>query len=521
MLLSVRKYTQGWIATAMSVILALTFLLWGIESYLNVSSKKNVAAKVNGKEIAVSEVDDDLKHLVMQKNQLAGDLHSVGTEKELKSHVLNNLIIQNVLTQAAVKLGFKVTPQETSAVIKQMPAFQEEGHFSKNRFSETISKMGWTQHKFFTDVSNALLRNQTALSVIGSEFILPNELTHLVALLKQKRDIEYVIMTNKPFLNNIKISADKINRYYNQYKNQFKLPASVQIEYIQLSANDLNRGIKISEQDIDDRFNANGDLDRKNPSVIGKVRETLQQQKLEQAFLAATDKLTDLTYTHPDTLVDAAHALGLKMNTSDYFTPKGGKTFLTQHPKIIAQAFSSDSLKNRLNSNLIEISPGRVVVLRVKGYQPETFASINEVKEKIRHALIESEANEKVRQQGEEIVRQIKNKDDFKKLAQKAHLSIIARQVVSRDEKNIHQEVLRAVFRLPSQLRVPVTSISLPNGDFAIVLVKDISLPPNKITPEQRSNWNNFFSDNYGKLEYGLYIQSQMQKSKIKLYPIL
>lgn len=519
MLQSFRKYTQGWVATMMGIILSFAFILWGIENYLSGHSKKDIAAKVNGKEITIAEVNADFQRMIMRLKDQMGTSFSLTPlmQQELKIQALNNLVMQNVLLQAAINAGFRVTSQATSAMIKQMPAFQEEGNFSKERFHQIISKLGYSQQEFFSDVSASLLLNQVASGVIGSEFVLPNELNQAVALLEQKRDIEYAIIPVAQFKKNIHITEEQIKDYYLIHRDAFKVPAKVQLEYVQLSIDDLKKTVKITDQDLNDYFEANSDLDRKNPKVMIKAKEAIQQQQLEKAFLAASDKLTDLTYTNPKSLVEAAKILGLQIKTSEFFTQAGGDTPITKNPKIITSAFSADSIKDHTNSNLIEISPGNVVVLRAKNYQMETIAPIDQAKDKIRDVLTEKEAQVQAQQKGEKILEVIQDKNDFKKIALSAHLSPIIKKNISRHGKNVDREVLQIAFSIPPSARKPAYGTPLSNGDYVIVVVKNsVNLPASQITQEQRLTMEKLYSHTYGKLDYHLYSENQIERSKIK-----
>jgi len=49
-------------------------------------------------------------------------------------------------------------------------------------------------------------------------------------------------------------------------------------------------------------------------------------------------------------------------------------------------------------------------------------------------------------------------------------------------------------------------------------LDRAIDFPSNKITDEMRTRMMKLYSDTYGKVEYGLYLDHQMEIAKIKLY---
>ncbi len=521
MLQSVRKYTQGWVATIMGIILSLAFVFWGIENYLSGNSKKNVIAKVNGMEISNAELNADFQRAIMRLKEQTGANFSLPPfmQQELKSQALNNLIMQRVLELAAIKSGFKVTPFETSQMIKQMSFFQENGVFSKNRFEQMISRMGYSQQEFFADISKTILLNQGASGIIGSSFVLPNELETAIALTEQKRDFEYALISAANFKKQIEVTPEEIKVFYSTHRDKFTLPAKLKIDYVQLSVDDLKKDIKLTNQEVDEFFNSNSELNRNNPEALARAKATLIQQKAEQAFLALSDKLTDSAFTSPNSLDPAASILSTTVQHSDYFTQEEGGSAITKNPKVIAAAFNSDLIKQNTNSNLIELAPGNVVVIRVQDYQPVSVASLETVQDKIKHSLIELKSAALAEKKGRELFDKIKNEMDFKRVVEKDQLAIIAKQDVNRHDKTINSDVLKVAFSIPPNTSKPIAGLQLANGDCAIVhLKKSTDFDASKMTQDQKSQMMKLYSETYGKVEYNLYVEDQMTKAKIRKF---
>ena len=105
-------------------------------------------------------------------------------------------------------------------------------------------------------------------------------------------------------------------------------------------------------------------------AVAAKVKAAYDHQQVTQAFSEASDRLADLVYTNSDSLEPAAKELGLKLKETGMITRVGNKEGILANPKIVNAAFSDVVLKQRYNSNLIEVAPGKVVVLRIKDYVP-------------------------------------------------------------------------------------------------------------------------------------------------------
>lgn len=519
MLQTVRKYTQGWVATVMGLLLTFAFVMWGIENYLSGSNKKNLVAKINGTEIHSAQLNAGYQRMLLHvKDQLGAQFSLTPImQEQLKVQTLNNLITETVLSQSAVKSGFRVTNMETATMVKQMPVFQENGQFSKSRFEVIVPRMGYTRDEFFADVSQTLLLNQVASGIIGSSFVLPNELKQAVSLVEQKRTIAFAIIPSNQFKKDILVSDNDIKKYFDDHQNDFKLPAKLQLEYVALSIDDLKKTIKVTDDELTEFVENNG-VNKNDSKAVTSAKENIQQQKAEQAFLAASDKLTELAYANPDSLDSPAKDLNLKIQNSEYFTQKGGSSTLTKNQQVIANAFNGELLKNHSNSNLIEISPGHVVIIRIKDYQAETVQALDAVKEGIKQKLTTLNEIAATKTRGEQLLAEIKTPADFDKIAQANHLKVVNKQNLSRQDKSISAEVAQQAFNINPQSAKKIAGAQLANGDYVLVsLLSSVDLAADKMTDKQRQNMTKIYSDTYGKLEYNLYVENQMDKAKVKI----
>lgn len=518
MLQNMQKYTQGWVATVLGVLLSLAFVMWGIENYLRGNSKKDFAAKVNGVAISANDVNDSFQRFMLKLKQQAGDgfvLNQVA-QQQVKTQLLNEMILQSVLAQAVSKAGFYISPVQTVTLIKQLPQFQENGQFSKERFEQIISKLSYTRQTFLADVTETLMLNQLVSGIVGSSFVLPNELAQTIAVLEQRRDIKYIIIpgttSEKP------IPHQEVAQYYQQHQNEFYAPEKIQLEYVELSIDDIKKKIQITEQDLSDYFNGNPNAVKTNNQEIQKAKEAIAQQKAEQEFLTLSDKLTDLTYTNPNTLETAANALGLKIVSTDYFAKEGGETTLTKNPKVLNAVFTPEFIKSNTNSNPIELASGKVVVVRLKNHQASAPLPLPQVQDKITKQLLAVHAAAEAKEKGAQLLNKIHSPADFGTVLATSGYTIFAKKAAIRAQPGVDKAILQAAFAIPAHSKQPFKGLALANGDYVVLSVENIQdLPANRTSTQQKMNFSRVSADLYGKAEYELYIQSQLSRAKIKL----
>lgn len=415
MLQTLHNKIQGWFAGTIMGLIAIAFALWGIQNYLGRGGNSNAIAKVNGKIITEQQLNSIYERM---RQSLQGHSNSAlalnqAAQAQLKQKALQQLITTQVLSDAALKQGYLISPAQMDDVIMQLSPFQVNGQFSPERFQQVLNALGYSQDQFVADLGRTLLVNQMQTGILASSLALPNESQKALALIDQKRDISFAIIPAEKFLNNVEISSNDINHYYQQHQDDFKTPEKVSIEYIELLADQLGQNIHFDSRELQQNYQDNISSYTKNGKPLsfaqakGEIEKSLKQQKLQQLFSDQNQKLSDLTYTNSNTLEPAAKALGLKIQSTDFFTRDGSKSGTTANSQVIAAAFSEDVLKNGNNSNLISIKDGTVIVLRMKNYQPMAVRPLAEVKKQIEQQLRKQAAQNAAYGFGEEILTEL------------------------------------------------------------------------------------------------------------------
>ncbi|MCK4608113.1 MAG: SurA N-terminal domain-containing protein, partial [Gammaproteobacteria bacterium] len=262
MLQNMREKMQGLIAGTIVFIICLTFALWGIQYYLRDRGNLDVAAKVNGVKISAQQLANSYnraRRIVMAK--MGKDfVFDQAVQIKLKAQTLQQLITSTVLYQAALKYGFYISDKQLDAVLTQLPLFQEQGHFSASRFQQMLSNLLYSTNGFMVDLRQRVIINQLQTGVIGSAFALPTETNNLVKLIKQTRDIGYAIIPASHFNSEVKISPQDIKGYYAQHQDDFKTEEQVSIEYLDLSASQLQKNTQVTAQELQQFYDNNIDL---------------------------------------------------------------------------------------------------------------------------------------------------------------------------------------------------------------------------------------------------------------------
>lgn len=240
----------------------------------------------------------------------------------------------------------------------------------------------------------------------------------------------------------------------------------------------------------------------------------------EREFFARSEKLTNLAYEVPDSLNDAAGAVNIPIKTSELFDRNGGAAGITKNPKVITAAFSDEVLKQKYNSEPIEIGENHVVVLRVKDHVERQQQALEQVKEAIRQQLINDAAREKAKTAGEAFVKRLAAGEDAGAIAKEAKLEWKTADGLKRTDRSIDGDIVSKTFKMTKPLEgKPVhAGVELTNGDYAIIsLAKVESGSTQKTDDAQKVSLKRNLASMQGQTDFGNLLTTLKQNSQIKI----
>jgi peptidyl-prolyl cis-trans isomerase D len=209
--------------------------------------------------------------------------------------------------------------------------------------------------------------------------------------------------------------------------------------------------------------------------VYDQVSAAYRRAEVERDFFERAERLAELAYENPDNLNVAAETLGLTIQHSDWLSRSGGKGDLAS-PKVTAAAFSEDVLQQGNNSELLELAPEKLLVLRVTEHQETRIRGLDEVHDQVLEAVRQGLAAEQAKQAGEQALERLEGGADLADLAVARRWEFKAPRSVSRAEKDVPAAVRNLAFRLPRpEGGSPVVAgIGLASGDYALVALSKV-----------------------------------------------
>lgn len=252
--------------------------------------------------------------------------------------------------------------------------------------------------------------------------------------------------------------------------------------------------------------------------VKDKVRAAYAHQHAEEKFAALREQLADLTYEHSDSLQTAAKTLNLPIKTSELFSLHKAGTGISQNQKVRETAFSNDVLNLQNNSDVIQLNPETVIVLRVKSHLASILLPLNDVIKQIESKLKTKSAEEHAVTFANNIKVQLQSGANPQALLAKYPFTWSKAGNVGRYSTKVDTSILDIAFRLPQpandQNKLSYGIAKLANG-YAIVAVdavKNGTIADSK----QYAVYAEQVQNSEGLLEYELYKQSQTHHAKIQ-----
>lgn len=205
-------------------------------------------------------------------------------------------------------------------------------------------------------------------------------------------------------------------------------------------------------------------LDDVKPEIVIALRDQAVQKK----FAEASEAFSNTVYEQADSLKPAAEKLHLTIKTSDWLTkgtPVSGSAL--SNTKLLTSLFSEDAIKNKRNTEAVEVTPGLLISARVLEHKPATTRAFDEVKASVEAYLTRVEANKLAAKAGQDTLAKLQKGEDNQKWE-------LARWLPRSGVESIPASVVNAIFKAPAAKLPAYSGLTLPNGSYALFRIEAV-----------------------------------------------
>ncbi|PNU21518.1 hypothetical protein C2E25_01245 [Geothermobacter hydrogeniphilus] len=213
----------------------------------------DLAASVNGSKISMEEYRSAYSNIYNLYQNIYRDQFTPALEKQLnlKRQAFQQLVDQRLLAQEGEKLGMEVSKKELVDAIAKIPAFQENGVFSKQRYVDVLSYQRLTPDVFEEMQRNDLLVKKVGDYLRGEVSVSDEEIEAEFRKQNEKVNLAFVRFAPALFEDKVKIKEEALKEFFQQNQEQFRIPEKIAIRYILFDPASYVDQVKLEQQDIE------------------------------------------------------------------------------------------------------------------------------------------------------------------------------------------------------------------------------------------------------------------------------
>jgi peptidyl-prolyl cis-trans isomerase D len=238
-------------------LIVLPFALWGVDSYVSSDGAGNVAT-VGEAPISLGEFQQALREKQDQLRPQLGDANPELLESpELRRGVLDELINRRLLALHAHEARLSVSDESLAGFITAVPALQENGQFSRERYQALVAAQGMTVEMFEAQVRQDLLLQQSMIAAGNAAVGGRVPADRWLAAQLEEREIREFVLRAEQFAAAAKPDAAAIERYYTENRTRFEIPEQIRVEYVVLSQDKLVENARVGDEEAQAWYRAN------------------------------------------------------------------------------------------------------------------------------------------------------------------------------------------------------------------------------------------------------------------------
>ena len=259
MLEAIRKHAKGWLAKVILALIAITFALFGVDSYMKGDKSGGMVAEVGKVGISSEELSREIQAQSDRMREALGPAFdpTIVETAEFRKQVLDSLIERKALLQEAQKLKMLAPDAYITSVLGQIPAFQQDGAFSQQRYETVLRQNGRTPAQFESELQQAFMLDAITSPVALATFPANTSKMQVARLVAQQREIAWADLPAFAVASQIKLTPADVEAYYTANRAEFTEPEQIRAEYLVLDIATVAAGIAVSDQAVADYYAAN------------------------------------------------------------------------------------------------------------------------------------------------------------------------------------------------------------------------------------------------------------------------
>jgi peptidyl-prolyl cis-trans isomerase D len=421
-------------------LLALTFAAWGIQSYTQFRGQSDAVATVDGLKITQRDYDDALQRQQQRLRQLFGDRFDPDAfdTPETRRALLESMIDNRLVAAAAYRARLGISDDTLREAILAIPAFQEDGRFTRAAYEAVLRSQGLTPQGFESSMRYELTLRQISDAVTDSAIAPRGVAERLAKLLEEKREVSEALIPAQQFMSQVKVDAAQAKAYYNSHPARFHVPERVRVQYVVLSGDALAATEPVTEAELKQAYEANisrykTDEQRRASHILIQVAPDAKEATREAARKKAEEILAEVRKS-PGSFA----ALAKKYSQDPGSADKGGDLgYFDRGMMVKPFADAVFALKKAGDISGVVKSDFGYHIIELTGIQPGRTRTLDEVRKELTAQLQKQKAARAFAETAEKFSDTVfEQGDSLQGVAQRYKLKLQTSGWVTRDAKD-------------------------------------------------------------------------------------
>lgn len=380
-----RKRKRSWIITFLLGLIIVVFIAFYGGNKLGDDASQDVA-EVNGELITQREFAIHYqKALERYREMLKGSLTpELEKSLNLRGTLLEELIQKKLVLQEARSLGLATTDEDLVIAISQVPDFQVNGRFNKDRYLQLLRANRISPAQFEEEQREQLTIQRLYSIILDGVQVTEREIRDRYQIEQEKINLNFVRLPLTHYVAEATVTEEEIKKFYDRSKESLKEPLKVQVEYISYPFERFSSAVQISDKEIEDYYQANREAKFRHPKEA-KARYILVRSGADSKQKADAQTRANRVLIEARAGKDFAQLA--KKESDDSTSAKGGEIgWLTQAQLPAPLDKAVFSLAKGEISNVIETPTGFHIV-KVEDVREEKTESLKDATAEITRTL--------------------------------------------------------------------------------------------------------------------------------------
>jgi peptidyl-prolyl cis-trans isomerase D len=417
-----RKRKRSWIITFLLGLIIIVFIAFYGGNQLGDPALQDVAA-VNGEVITQREFALHYQRALEKYRELFKGSLTPELEKSLnlRASMLEELIQKRLVLQEARHLGLAVNDDDLMMAIAQVPDFQVNGRFNKERYLQLLRANRLSPSQFEEEQREQLTIQRLYSILLDGVHVTEDEVRDRYRFEQEKINLNFIRLPVSEFLAEAKPTEAEIKNFYDRSKESLKEPLKVQVEYLSYPFDRFSPSAPIGDKEIEEYYQANRE------TKFHKAKEVKARYILVRTGADAKQKSE--AQTRANRIVTEARAGKdfaqlAKQESADSTGAKGGDLgWLTQEqlpPPLDKAVFS---LRKGEISDAIE-TPAGFHIVKADDIREAKTQSLQDATAEITRTLKSERGKREAAKVADQDREKALSDDDFAKLARDSNVSV-------------------------------------------------------------------------------------------------